>query len=101
MPQYDTPLPLAQERANHCLGASRHTIGIEHFATAGQRLAPEQERASITLIRWLVAQYNIPQENIQGHNYARNYSGGGTDCPYSLFGAQTEQAEIDWVNNNI
>jgi len=88
-------------RANHCVGANRHSIGIEHVATAGQRLSAAQERASIALIRWLVAQYEIPRANIQGHKYADGYSGGGTDCPHSLFGAQTEQAVIDWVNGNI
>lgn len=88
------------ERANHCRGANRHSIGIEHVATAGQQLTTAQEAASIALIRWLVAQYEIPLENIQGHKYARGFT-GRTNCPHSLFGAQTEQAVIDWVQANI
>ncbi|RYD32498.1 MAG: hypothetical protein EOP86_15570 [Verrucomicrobiaceae bacterium] len=87
-------------RANHCMGANRNTIGIEHVATAGQQLAAAQERSSITLIRWLVAQYNIPKAKIQGHMYADGYS-GDTNCPHSLFGQRTEQAVIDWVSAHI
>ncbi len=89
------------ERANHCLGANRNSIGIEHVATAGQRLSQAQESASIALIRWLVAQYEVPKANIQGHRYTNSYSGTGTVCPHSLFGNRTEQAVIDWVNANI
>lgn len=89
------------ERANHCVGANRHSIGIEHVATAGQQLSPRQEESSIALIRWLVAQYEIPLERIQGHRYADDYTGAGTDCPHSLFGARTEQAVTDWVEENI
>ena len=89
------------ERANHCAGGNRHTIGIEHVATAGQRLAAAQEQASIQLIKWLVAQYDIPLARIQGHRYADDYTGAGTDCPHSLFGDRTEQAVINWVQANI
>lgn len=88
------------ERANHCRGANRHSIGIEHVATAGQRLARPQEAASIALIRWLVAQYEIPLGKIEGHRYADGFT-GSTDCPHSLFGAQNEQAVRDWVQANI
>jgi len=88
------------ERANHCMGANRNSIGIEHVATAGQQLSPPQNQSSIALIRWLIAQYEIPLTKIQGHRYADDFT-GDTNCPHSLFGERTEQAVQDWVDANF
>lgn len=91
------------DKAWHCKGANAHTIGIEHVAAKNDHLAPDQEKASIALIRWLVGAYKVNKAAITGHRYTPDYSGGveGTDCPHSLFGPRTEAAIRDWVDANI
>ncbi|MDB6118512.1 MAG: hypothetical protein JWO08_2293, partial [Verrucomicrobiaceae bacterium] len=89
------------ERANHCKGANSNSIGIEHVASAVQTMTAAQTASSVSLVRWLLQQYDIPSAQVYGHDFAPGYSGGGTSCPDALFGAHTQQAVQDWVNANV
>lgn len=84
------------ERANHCRGANTSSIGIEHVAVPGQHLAAQQELATVALIKWLLATYELSPSAITGHRFAPNYT-GSTDCPATLFGDPTEAALLAWV----
>ena len=55
-----------------------------------------QEAASVALVRWLLATYEISPENIKGHQFAPGNI-GTTDCPNHLFGEATEDAVNEWV----
>lgn len=88
------------ERAWHAKGANSRSIGIEHVALPGQQMTAKQEDASIALVRWLVATYDIPLANIKGHRFAPG-NVGTTDCPDHLFGEKTEQAIKDWVAAHV
>jgi hypothetical protein len=89
------------DRANHARGANSNSIGIEHVATESQALADAQSEATAALIRWLLAQYDIPRTNIYGHDFAPGYT-GDTSCPDKLFGAAHTQATIEaWVAANV
>lgn len=90
------------DRANHCKGANANSIGIEHVGTPNNAMATLQAKSSGTLIRWLLAQYDIARSSIYGHAFTPGYSGGGTSCPDKLFGPDhTEQAVRDWVAKNV
>jgi hypothetical protein len=91
------------ERANHCMGANENSIGIEHVGGETDSLGPAQAKASASLVRWLLAQYDIPRTNVFGHDFTPGYSRpGGTSCPDKLFGAAHSQATIAaWVEANV
>ena len=84
------------ERANHCRGANSSSIGIEHVAEKSEHLTGQQEAASVALIKWLLATYDLLPSAITGHRFAPNYI-GSTDCPDALFGSATEAALRTWV----
>jgi N-acetylmuramoyl-L-alanine amidase/Mannosyl-glycoprotein endo-beta-N-acetylglucosaminidase len=88
------------ERAHHCKGANADTIGIEHVAVAGDHLTVQQQAATVALIRWLVAEYDIAPRHITGHNFTPGYT-GSTNCPNVLFGAFSEAAITAWVAQHI
>lgn len=57
------------------------SIGIEHEATESlQGLTPEQERSSISLIKYLMNVHNISIDNITAHRCVVN-----TSCPSLIF----------------
>jgi len=92
------------ERANHARGANQTSIGIEHVRRPDQPIAKAQSNASASLVRWLLAEYEIPRTEIFGHDFAPGYdrSQGGTSCPDRLFGDRHTQREVvDWVATNV
>lgn len=92
------------ERANHARGANQNSIGIEHVREANQAIADDQGKASAALVRWLLAEYDIPRSQIYGHDFAPGYdrSRGGTSCPDNLYGSRHDQQEVaNWVANNV
>lgn len=91
------------DRAWHCMGANSNSIGIEHVAAKSDAIRAEQTNASAKLIRWLLAEYDIPRQSIYGHNFAPGYNRpGGTSCPDKLFGAaHTQQTVTEWVARNV
>ena len=88
------------DKAWHAKAANTDSIGIEHSALPGDHLTPEQERASIALIRWLLSEYKLPKTCIHGHRFTPE-NAGTTDCPDHIFGDNTEDAVNDWVKANI
>jgi hypothetical protein len=84
----------------HAKALNSTSIGIEHVATAADRLTDAQSAASAELIRWLVAAYGIPVANVLGHRFAPGNE-GTTDCPNHLFGDATEEAVAEWVKTNV
>jgi hypothetical protein len=88
------------ERAHHCMGANADTIGIEHVAVTGDHLTVQQQTATVALIKWLVAEYDLDPQRITGHNFTPGYT-GSTDCPNVLFGAFSEAAINAWVAQHI
>ena len=89
--------------ANHCMGANRGSIGIEHVGSETDSLAAPQAAASAALIRWLLQEHQIPRTNIFGHDFTPGYCRpGGTSCPDKLFGPVHSQATIAaWVAANV
>jgi N-acetyl-anhydromuramyl-L-alanine amidase AmpD len=95
---------LDSERANHARGANSNSIGIEHVAQDSEPLSEPQALSSSSLIRWLLAQYDIPRTAVYGHDFAPGYnqSHGGTSCPDKLFGsAHSQQSVAQWVAANV
>jgi len=84
----------------HAKAINSRSIGIEHVATATDRLTDAQSAASAQLVRWLVATYGIPAANVLGHRFAP-CNEGTTECPNHLFGDATEDAVAEWVNTNV
>lgn len=54
-------------KAWHATTKNARSIGIEHVALPGQEIATAQEKTSLQLIRWLMAEYHIPKANIIPH----------------------------------
>jgi hypothetical protein len=84
----------------HAKAINSRSIGIEHVATATDRLTDAQSMASAQLVRWLAAQYGIPAANVLGHRFAP-CNEGTTDCPNHLFGDATEDAVAEWMHTNV
>jgi hypothetical protein len=84
----------------HAKALNPTSIGIEHVATAADRLSDAQSAASAQLVRWLVAAYGIPVANVVGHRFASGNE-GTTDCPNHLFGDATAEAVVEWVKTNV
>ncbi|ALN59078.1 peptidoglycan recognition family protein [Lysobacter yananisis] len=71
------------ERAWHAGNAlmNARSIGIEHVAAVGDRIAEQQARTSAALIGWLMREYEIPKSQVIPHICVpRN-----TDCCGDLF----------------
>lgn len=87
-------------KAWHAVHANAHSIGIEHVAMLGDRLTDTQEKSSVQLIKWLMAEYKIPKENIKAHMEVV-----ATKCPGNIFGDATDDADLpkfrDWVAKNF
>lgn len=88
------------DKAWHARQANRSSIGIEHVAKVGDRLTEVQEKSSIHLIKWLMAEYKIPPENIQAHKQIIS-----TSCPGNIFGDDINDTNLpkfkDWVSKNF
>jgi len=84
----------------HAKAVNSRSIGIEHVATASDRLTDAQSLASAQLVRWLAAAYGVPVANVLGHKFALGNE-RTTDCPNHLFGDTTADAVAEWVNKNI
>ncbi len=84
----------------HAKTANSSSIGIEHVATAADRLTEAQSAASAELVRWLAAEYGIPAANVVGHRFAPGNE-ETTDCPNHLFGEETADAVTRWVITNV
>ena len=84
----------------HAKTANSRSIGIEHVATAADRLTEAQSAASAELVRWLAAEYGIAAANVVGHKFAPG-NVGTTDCPNHLFGEETADAVTKWVTAHV
>jgi LysM repeat protein len=88
------------DKAWHAAQANRTSIGIEHVAKVGDRLTEAQEKSSIHLIKWLMAEYKIPKENIKAHKQVLR-----TSCPGNIFGDDINDTNLPkfkaWVANNF
>lgn len=83
------------EKAYHVKGQDTGKIGIEIIATKpNEGMTKEQEEALIKLCRFIVSSYNIPLENVRGHNTFMS-----TECPTWIFPTQTKLAE--WANKYL
>lgn len=87
------------DKAWHAYQENADSIGIEHVAKKGQKLTNHQEKASISLLRWLMAEYKISKEHVTGHRFTVA-NRGHTDCPGALFGG-TEDGLRKWVDENL
>jgi hypothetical protein len=56
------------------------SIGIEHVAAAGDAISPDQARTSLNLVRWLMAEYDIPVGQVIPHVCVKE-----TSCCGDLF----------------
>lgn len=88
------------DKAWHAKYENSDSIGIEFVALPGDRLTPEQEKAGVNLIKWLMTEYKIPKEQVTGHRFTP-HNRTRTDCPHSLFGERTETALRAWVDRNL
>lgn len=88
------------EKAWHAYGQNADSIGIEHVADVREHLSPLQEHATITLMRWLMSEYNIPPYVITGHRFSPSHARDIT-CPHHLFGDETEEALRAWIAKNL
>jgi len=86
------------DKAWHAKSANADSIGIEHVALPYDRLTPDQEKATVHLIKWLMTEYKIPKWQVTGHRFT---PGNNTLCPHSLFGEQTEAALRAWVDKRF
>jgi len=84
----------------HAKAMNSRSIGIEHVATATDRLTDAQSQASAHLVCWLAAAYGIPVANVMGHKFAPGNE-RTTGCPNHLFGDTTAGAVAEWVSTNV
>lgn len=84
------------KRAWHARNFNSQSIGIEHVS-AGEKMTPDQEAASVNLIKYLLSAYNLKKGAIKGHQFLPN----STDCPSGLFGEKTEAALNIWVDKHF
>lgn len=88
------------DKAWHAAQANRSSIGIEHVAKVGDRLTAAQEKSSVNLIKWLIAEYKIPRENVKAHKQVSS-----TSCPGNIFGDNIDDLHIPnfkkWIDKNI
>jgi murein DD-endopeptidase MepM/ murein hydrolase activator NlpD len=88
------------DKAWHAAKANHSSIGIEHVAEVGDRLTAAQENSSIHLIKWLMAEYKIPKENIKAHKQVLL-----TSCPGNIFGDGINDGSLPkfkkWIAKNF
>ncbi len=88
------------DKAWHAAQANRSSIGIEHVAKQGDRLAQAQEKSSVHLIKWLMTEYKIPKENIKAHKQILSNS-----CPGNIFDDDINDTSVPkfkvWVAKNF
>lgn len=83
------------ERAYHVAKQNTGKIGIEIIATKpNEGMTKQQEEALIKLSRYLIDTYNIPLENVRGHNTFM-----ATECPTWIFPTQAKLTE--WANKYL
>ena len=81
------------------LDMNKRSIGIEHAADEGDRIQAEQEKTSVALIRWLIAEYSVDIQNILPHDAVHS-----TSCPGQLFadyGSNHSTAVQLWLKNKV
>lgn len=88
------------DKAWHAKYENSDSTGIEFVARPGDSLTSDQEKAGVSLIKWLMAEYKIPKEQVTGHRFTP-HNKTRTDCPHSLFGERTEAALRAWVDRNL
>lgn len=94
--QFVKDTQLAYQIANHNTGK----IGIEIIATKpNEGMTKEQEEALIKLSRYLISTYNIPIENVRGHNTFITASDVKTECPTWVFPTQDKLTQ--WANTYL
>lgn len=82
------------KKAWHAGRVNSRSIGIEHVAMPGERMAPEQTRSSVALCKYLLEEYHLEPSAITGHKF----TGTATSCPGNLFGPKSTKDELDsWV----
>lgn len=80
-------------RAWHCPPLNNSSIGIEHTAMPGEALTPQQEKATIALVGWLLKTFSLGYGAITAHQWAPY----ATQCPHSLFSKDKGvQGFVDW-----
>jgi len=70
-----------RDACTHGNSQNRRSIGIEHSAAVGDKMTQKQERSSVALIQWLMAEYGISSARIIAHKCAPR----ATSCPGDLF----------------
>ena len=85
-------------KAWHAPKVNSRSIGIEHVAMPGERLAPAQEKATVALIKFILSARKLPRSAITGHQF----TGQATSCPGNLFGPTGSKAEMRaWIDRNF
>lgn len=85
-------------KAWHAPKVNSRSIGIEHVAMPGQRLAPAQEKATVALIKSILHARKLSKGAITGHQF----TGQATACPGNLFGPTGSKAEMTaWINRHF
>lgn len=64
------------DKAWHCRGHNKNTIGIEHCAAVGDGLTDKQKASSLWLVSVLMKKYSIGLGSVYGHGEL-----GNTSCP--------------------
>lgn len=88
------------KKAWHCYGNNDTTIGIEHVAMQHEALTSAQLAASVALQKWLLAEYHLKPDAIEGHRWMPK-NVGHTDCPGWLYGEWTREAFEAWRMKNF
>jgi len=87
-----------QNKAWHAPKVNSHSIGIEHVAMPGQKMAPAQQASSIALIKFILSARKLPRSAITGHKF----TGQATACPGNLFGPNGTEAEMKaWIDRHF
>jgi hypothetical protein len=72
--------------AYHAQGNNADSIGIEHVASLGQKITSAQSGSSISLIKWLMKEYEISKSGVLAHKCTIvNGHYKSTDCCGDLF----------------
>lgn len=85
-------------KAWHAYGENDDSIGIEICAEKGDRLTSEQTVTLVALLKWLLAEYHLDEDDITAHRFTKSNK-GRTDCPGDLW--KTEEELKSWVNYNV
>ncbi|WP_017325109.1 N-acetylmuramoyl-L-alanine amidase [Synechococcus sp. PCC 7336] len=86
------------KKAWHAPSVNSRSIGIEHTAGVGERFTEEQEAASIKLVSYLLAKYDLPYTAVTAHKWTPQ----ATLCPGNLFGSNgTLEEFMAWRERNF